>query len=140
MKIRLLFITCILGFILAACNDDAGITNTNQSKSVKELIQQKWNIEFILDKNYKGSSTELDYIDTFISGTGNTIEFRTDNRVIVNIQGFPDTSAYSIISDQTIRLDGDDSEITTINEKEFVITYKERVDTPYFDNIVKMYR
>lgn len=140
---KYLLLVLLAGFGLSSCSDDeepTGNTGTTQ-KSTQELIQHKWDIESIVDINFKGATTEVDEIDTldFIQ-PGDYIEFLANNKVVVLIDGDLDTSDYNLINETAINFDGDAFDITDLTESRFVMTYKERVDTPYFDNIVTLKR
>lgn len=141
MRKTLLIAALILvgAFCFTACNDDETGGETTELTTA-EKMQHRWNLDCIKDITYKGSTTDLDYIDTVVSGAGDYIEFKGDNKAYMKIDGDMDTVAYDIVNDQTFNFDGDVFTISTLTSSQFEAVYKERVDTPYFDNVVKMSR
>lgn len=125
--------------VLASCKeDDTAVDPT--PKTTAEKVQHKWNLTSIFDINYVGSTTTIESIDTIDIGVGGYLDFRSDNKVYMNIDGDLDTSDYQIINDNAISFDGDAFKITTLTDTEFKLTYEERTDTPYYDNVVTMNR
>jgi hypothetical protein len=131
--IPILFLAVIA---FTSCKDD-GTTpdDTTTTLTTAEKIQHTWNITSIMDFNFVGATTTLDYIDTVDVGTS-TVDFRVGNMAYINLDGDLDTVDYQVINDQTIKFDGDVFDINTLTTSEFKVTYSERTDTPYYDNVV----
>ena len=131
--------TLIFSLAFFACSDDDDPVDPPPAEpTVTELVQNQWNVVNIMDINYKGNTTVEDYRDTFI--TGGTIEFRSDSSAILKIDGDTDTSDYLIVSDELIMLDGEPFKINELTSSSLIMTYEERIDTPFYDNIVTLKR
>ncbi|MCF8255161.1 MAG: hypothetical protein K9H61_13290 [Bacteroidia bacterium] len=142
MKKALLILT--LGFgLLASCKKEDSTTTSNNSSTLTtaQKIQNKWNFVSVIDYNYVGASTTLDYIDTLALGSaGDYLDFKTNNKVHISIDGEQDSLDYSIVGDTKLIFDGDTYDITKITANEFVFTYSERIDPPYYDNVIVLKR
>jgi len=135
MKIKLILSALVL-FAVSSCTDDSGVNDA----TTEELVQHKWNIKSIIDKNYLGASTTFSHYDTLEVKAGDFVDFRTDNKAYMSFDGDLDTSAYNVINDLTIKIGEDVYSINVLNDINFVLQYEERTDTPYFDNIVHLTR
>lgn len=135
---KLIPLALITLLFVSSCKEDDDTVDDPKTETTAEKVQHVWNISSLMDFNYKGSSTTLDYIDTFDIGTNSTVDFRADNKAYVNLEGEMDTSDYSIVNDQTIEFDGDIFTINTLTASEFKVTFAERTDTPYYDNVLIM--
>lgn len=136
---KLIPIALLALVLISSCKED-DTPDTTKTETTAEKIQHTWNTTSIMDYNFVGASTTLDYIDTFDLGTNATIDFRTNNKAYVNFDGDMDTTDYQIVNDQTINFDGDVFTINTLTATEFKLTYAERTDTPYYDNVLIMNR
>jgi len=139
MKKILIALFVILGFA-SSCNDDSPADEPTTQLTTAQKVQNNWTIDLIWDVVYDSTSTTVDYNDTIISGSGNTMDFRSDNKAYVVWDGDMDTIDYQIVNDQTLEFDGDVFTITSLTTSEFVFVYKERNDDPYFDNYVRLKR
>ncbi|MFT4522792.1 MAG: hypothetical protein ACI8ZN_001744 [Bacteroidia bacterium] len=140
MKLKnILPLTLLLLIAIPSCKDDDDKVDVTKPTTV-ELVQNIWNIHSVIDYNYVGKSTTLDYIDTILIGNAGTFDFRSDNRVYAYVLGDYDTSAYAVINDGLIDFDGEAYEITSITSSQFVLTFKERTEDPYFNNVVTLKR
>lgn len=124
--------------IFASCGKDSTTTSTPSTTTQK--IQKKWRIINSQDINYLGTSTTVDTIIDNIPAISDSIEFKADGKAYYTWFGAPDTVSYSIISDTKIIFDGSEHTINTLDANNFVSTYYERVDTPYFDNVLILKR
>jgi hypothetical protein len=142
MKKTLLILT--LGFgLLASCKKEDSTTNSSTTTplTTAQKIQNKWNFVSVMDYNYVGASTTLDYIDTLAIGTaGDYLDFRTNNKVYISVSGQMDTLDYSIVGDTKLIFDGDTYDITKLSTSDFVFTFSERTDPPYYDNVIVLKR
>ncbi len=137
-NLNLFLLIGLLAF--ASCGDDA-TTPKEESETTAQKVQHRWTLVSVIDYNYVDSSTTLDYIDTIIgSNPANYVEFRADNTASAQIDGDTETFSYSILSDNMIVFDGDDFVITTLNANTFIMTYADREDIPYYDNVITMKR
>jgi hypothetical protein len=127
-------------FFYACKEDDTVIEEPIIALTTAEKIQHKWDLVSIIDHNYVGTSTTLDYKDTIVIGAGNFMDFRSDNKVYSSMDGDLDTVPYQIVNDQTILFDGDVFTISSLTTTDFIFKYEERTDDPYFDNIVTLSR
>jgi len=125
--------------VFASCGDNA--TTPKESETTAQKVQHRWTLVSVIDYNYVDSSTTIDYIDTIIaSNPANYVEFRADNTASAQIDGDQETFSYSILSDNRIVFDGDDFVITTLNANTFIMTYADREDIPYYDNVITLKR
>lgn len=137
--IKIIPILCLGVLVFGSCSDE-DTTPTTTQLTTAEKIQNKWNVTSVIDYNFVGTSTTLDNTDTLDLGAGAYFNFRSDNKVYVNWDGDLDTSDYQIISDNAISFEGEAYKIKTLTATEFKLTYEERTDTPYYDNVVLMNR
>lgn len=128
---------------LFACSgsdsDDEPINNDTPLTNV-EKIQQRWTIEHIIDHNYVGASTVIDNYDTIISGPNNFLEFRNNGLVYLDFEGDLDTGTYYIPNDSILVLDSEELKISKLSTSSLTLMYKNRVDTPYYDNVITLKR
>ncbi len=124
-----------------ACNDDNDPdTVDNTTLTTTEKIQNKWILESIWDNVYVGSSNTYDYTDTIDMLPGDYMDFRSDDKLYMKIEGDFDTTDYLVIDDQTMSVGTELFEISYLSSSEFVLTFYERTDTPFYDNVVSLRR
>jgi hypothetical protein len=126
--------------LLASCKDEDTTPDGTTELTTAEKVQHTWNLTSIMDFNYVGASTTIDNIDTFDVGTSSTVDFRADNKAYITLDGDFDTTDYNIVDAQTITFDGDNFTIDVLTATEFKLTFSERTDTPYYDNVVLLNR
>lgn len=134
------YVIIILSMVFfSACKKDNSTTTPTLTTTQK--IQNKWSIVSVMDYNYVGASTTLDYIDTTYVGTSaDYIEFRADNKTYGFVAGGFDTSQYTILSDTKMLFDGDTFTINNLTSSDFKFTYYERKQNPYYDNVITLKR
>jgi hypothetical protein len=141
MKKALLILTLGFGLLASCKKEDTTSSNNTSTLTTAQKIQNKWNFVSVMDYNYVGASTTLDYIDTLAIGTaGDYLDFRTNNKVYISVSGEMDTLDYSIVGDTKLIFDGEVYDITKLSTSDFVFTFSERTDPPYYDNVIVLKR
>lgn len=136
---KLIPIALLAVLVVTSCKDEEPIPDPTPLTTAEKL-QNKWNITSVIDYNYKGASTTLVDTDTLDIQVGAYFDFRADNKLYENWDGDLDTSDYQIINDNSISISGDAFKINTLTSTTLKLTYEERTDTPYFDNVVLLSR
>ena len=103
--------------IVVSCDkkNDKPVNNTLSK------VQAKWKVNSIKfeagdeDSTYTGAAA--DYID-----------FRTDGKVYTNIANEKDTSAYSVVNDTKLVVDGDTAVIKQLSSNQFMFEYTEDIE------------
>lgn len=101
---------------VVACDKD----NNNPPNTTLNKIRAKWDVSTIrtrygsLDSTYNGVAA--DYVD-----------FRTDGKVYSNVNGEKDTSAYLLVNDSRLVIDGDTTTIKTLTASQFVLESSELI-------------
>jgi len=128
-------------FVVAftSCKDEE-TTPDPTPLTTKQKLQHKWNIVSIIDYNYVGATTTPDDTDTIDIGVGGYADFRTDDKMYANINGDLDTLSYQIINDNALSMDGEPYVINELSTNKLIMTYEERTDTPYYDNVISFDR
>jgi hypothetical protein len=110
----------ITGAILfSACKKDK--TEEPVVKTVAQKVVAKWNaINFVENDFYNNTP----HITTTPAVAGDYADFRTDGKVYSQFLGMKDTVAYSIVNDNTIKIDGDNYEIKTLTDNQFILYNK----------------
>jgi hypothetical protein len=123
MKKTILFfaVAAIVSISFSACKKDKAEATTTQK------IQTKWNFESEFYHSVQPGLPE--YRDTLVGLVGEYADFRTDNKVYSYIDGYYDTTTYSIVGDTKIVIDGDTNTIQTLNESKFTIYRKDITST-----------
>jgi len=94
--------------------------NDKPANTTLKMIQAKWNVSSVKlsvggeDSTYTGVAA--DYID-----------FRTNDSVYTNIANEKDTSAYSLVNDTKLVIDGDTTVIKQITGNQFVFESKQLI-------------
>ena len=95
--------------------------NDKPANNTLSKIQAKWKVNAIkftygvADSTYTGVAA--DYID-----------FRTDGKVYTNVDNEKDTSAYSLVNDTKLVVDGDTAVIKQLSSSQFMFEYSQDVD------------
>lgn len=137
---KLFPLLAIMLVTFAACKDDDTTTTPDPELTTAQKIQQKWNIDNIIDINYEGMTTTVESRDTFPPTTGDYIHFLTNNTAEFRFDGETDNVGYKIVNDQTLEFDGDVFSIVSLTEKTFVFKFEDRSGDPYYDNYVYLSR
>lgn len=132
-------VICSLSSCLVACKKENAEDNSSE-KTIIELVQQFWTIQNIEDINYEGTSTTVKDRDKLTLSPTDYMEFRNDGKVYRKIQDDLDTISYDLKTDNLIELGSEIFSIEVINENSFKLLYEERIDTPYFDNVIELRR
>jgi hypothetical protein len=104
----------LLMMFTTACKKD--------SKSPQELIMGKWNLS-----TYEWKEVYMGVPDGEVedrSGDGDYIDFRSDGKVYMDMEGSMDTVSYEVLSAKHIKLDGDSIELSSLSEKKLSLYWK----------------
>jgi hypothetical protein len=109
------------------------ITSSNCKKddepSVYEKMQGRWNFTSATLATYNNNTNALLGSQTFGGLSGDYVEFRTDNKIYLQILGTRDTSGYRMLNDTRFIIeDGanrDSFDIITLTANDFVFRNKE---------------
>ena len=108
--------------LFTACKkDDAPVTKTTAQK-----VLGKWSINSIVSVEYNAGvgtpytvpTTSTDYID-----------FRTDGKSYSSFESNKDTTTYKVINNQSIVVDTDTAQITTLTDNSFILRVKHHEGT-----------
>lgn len=133
----LLIVGLIVTSFLGCQKDNDGEDST---PPVIEQIQQFWTLENIEDINYEGRTTNVKNREKLNLSPTDYMDFRNDGKVYRKIQDDLDTISYDLKTDNLIELGSEIFSIEVINENSFKLLYEERIDTPYFDNVIELRR
>ena len=133
---RIFLFTLLTITLFTACKKDK---DNKPAQTTLQKIQHKWNFISSIDYNYVGMTTNLSSIDTLAIGMpGEYIDFRIDNKVYSFITGTYDTASYSVLDDARISVDTDTLFISTLNDNAFTLIFSERINAPYYDNVLSL--
>jgi len=134
IPIALLFVVAF-----TSCKDEE-TTPDPTPLTTKQKLQHKWNIVSIMYHNYVGATPTPHYTDTINIGVGGYADFRTNDNMYSNINGDLDTLSYQIINDNALSMNGELYVINELSTNKFILTYEERTDTPYYNNVISFDR
>jgi hypothetical protein len=141
MKKTLLILALGSGLFVSCKKEEPKPSDNTTPMTTTQKIQQKWNLSSVIDIEYIGSSTTIDNIDTLVLGApGDYADFRADNKVYISVTGEFDTLPYSILSDSKIVFDDQLFDISKLTTSQFEMKFSERIDTPYYDEIINFKR
>src|SRR4051812_46669129 len=115
---KLMVPSAILAAVVMVVSCDKN--NDKPANNTLSKIQAKWKVNNVKfeeggeDSTYTGVAT--DYMD-----------FRTDGKVYTNLANEKDTSAYSLVNDTKLVVDGDTLAIKQLSSSQFVLEYKEEI-------------
>lgn len=95
--------------------------NDKPANNTLSKIQAKWKVNAI-----KFAYGEID--STYTGVAADYIDFRTDGKVYTNVDNEKDTSAYSLVNDTKLVVDGDTAVIKQLSSNQFIFEYSEDVD------------
>ncbi|TKK66993.1 hypothetical protein FC093_15970 [Ilyomonas limi] len=102
--------------MVVSCDKD----NDKPANTTLQKIQAKWNVTSIkLDAGEEDS--------TYTGVAADYIDFRTDGKVYTNVAGEKDTTAYSVVNDTKLVVDGDTAVIKQLSSSQFVFEAKEAI-------------
>lgn len=137
---RIIQIIC-LALLVTSCKKESNDKDNTQALTTMEKIQQKWNLVSNLDRNYKGKTTNLDYIDTLDLGRpGDYLDFRSDMKAYYNAKSGLDTFTYKVLGDTELTLGSDAFSIQELTLSNFQFIYRVRNTDPYYDNMITLSR
>lgn len=141
MRKSISILTAFIALFVSCKKEESKSSSTETPLTTAQLVQNKWSLVNVLDINYVGATTTIDYIDTLVvGGPDDYIDFRTNNLAYLLAEGEYDTIPYSIVSDSKINLDGELLDIAKLTKNEFVISFSERTEVPYYDNVINLKR
>lgn len=141
MRKSILIVTAFIALFVSCKKEESKSSTTETPLTTAQLVQNKWSLVNVLDINYVGATTTIDYIDTLVVGGPNDyIDFKPNNLAYLLAQGEYDTLTYSIVSDSKIILDDELLDIAKLTKNEFVISFSERTKAPYYDNVINLKR
>lgn len=128
----LFFTTCLFFF---SCKKDDVKAQTNAEK-----IIGKWKFQSIVRNDFYAG---IDHIDNFQVYPADYVEFKSDNKAYMFLQGAYDTSAYGIINDNKIWIEDntDIYDIKSLTSTSFQV-YQKTLHNPgeYTENTTTFYR
>jgi hypothetical protein len=122
---KLLFLAIASMALFSACK------KKDVEKTTAEKITGSWKFINVTYNFFYGATSHLTSYDGI---TGDYFDFRADGKVYLQVRGNKDTAAYSILSDNKIKFDGDDFDIKVLTENQFIIYNKDidpRTPTDY---------
>ena len=91
--------------------------NDNDKPATLSRVQAKWGLQsYQID--LPGTEDDVNYTGV----AADYLDFRADNKLYSQVGGDKDTSAYSLINDNTLVIDGDTAKIASLSSSQFVIT------------------
>src|SRR3982751_1288229 len=96
--------------------------NDKPANNTLSKIQAKWKVGNV---KYDYVGEDDDY--TYTGVAADYIDFRTDGKVYTNIDNEKDTSAYKLVGDTKLVIDGDTSTIKSLSSNQFVFEYTESI-------------
>jgi hypothetical protein len=137
MKIKLLsaiFISLLIGFSFSSCKK----TDDKKDKTTAEKIQGTWHLDTDI---YHDFFDNEHYYDTTTGGPNDIIEFRSDGKVYLNIDGETDTTVYEISGESKLIIAGNVSyDIKTLTETLLVMYSKQIVGSDYTEETMTLKR
>ncbi len=106
--------------VLSACKKSGSNT------TVQQKIVNKWGVESIVNNYYYSGSTQT---NTTAGASGDYFDFRSNNMVYSKVGASLDTTTYSILNDQSVKIDVDTFQIKTLTDNSFVL-YNKTVFSP----------
>jgi hypothetical protein len=137
MKIKLLsaiFISLLIGFSFSSCKK----TDDKKEKTTAERIQGTWHLDTDI---YHDFFENEDYYDTTKGGPNDTIEFTSDGKVNMSIDGDTESTVYEISGDSKIIIAGNVSfDIKTLTETLLVMYSKQVIGSDYTEETMTLKR
>ena len=137
MKIKLLsaiFISLLIGFSFSSCKK----TDDKKEKTTAERIQGTWHLDTDI---YHDFFENEDYYDTTKGGPNDTIEFTSDGKVNMSIDGDTESTVYEIAGDSKIIIAGNVSfDIKTLTETLLVMYSKQVIGSDYTEETMTLKR
>ena len=137
MKIKLLsaiFISLLIGFSFSSCKK----TDDKKEKTTAERIQGTWHLDTDI---YHDFFENEDYYDTTKGGPNDTIEFTSDGKVNMSIDGDTESTVYEISGDSKIIIAGNVSfDIKTLMETLLVMYSKQVIGSDYTEETMTLKR
>jgi hypothetical protein len=101
----------------------------DKTPSAYELLQGRWTFRNVGIKVFNNNTNVLIATQTYPATPGDYAEFRSDNKVYIQLGGLKDTSSYSLTTDtQLLLIDGsnrDTANINLLNSKNLVFVLKD---------------
>ena len=115
--------------LFTACKKSDNGTTTQQKIVNKWSVVSDAGVDFYsgVAHPYTYTGVATDYVD-----------FRSDGKVYSNYGGSLDTTIYSIISDQLIKIDTDTSQIKTLTDNSFVLYNKQTSGANYSESTITL--
>jgi outer membrane lipoprotein-sorting protein len=110
-------------------------------KTVAEKLAGKWKVTSYVSNDYYSGAN---HPSTTPGGAGDYVDFRADGKVYSKEGNNPeDVSAFSLVNDNTVKIDNEDFTIKAITETQLVLYQKDQTSTTpleYFEITLNLYK
>jgi hypothetical protein len=120
-----------LVFSVASCKKE------DKPKPTSERVLGKWSIQSLTENDHYSGQ---DHLSVTPGDPTDFVDFRSDGKVYSNVTGFPDTSAYTIVSNNKIMIETDSYDIKTLTDNSFVLYSKDDYGADYFEATISLKR
>ncbi len=114
----------IVGFVFLA--SFSACKKKDVEKTTAEKVVGVWKVS---NFSYNDFYSNANHFTSYTGIASDYWDFRTDGKIYLQESGVKDTVSYSIVSDTKMIYDGDDCDIRTLTDNQFVIYNKYTVTT-----------
>jgi hypothetical protein len=132
---KLLFALFAITTLFTACK------KKDVEKTTAEKLIAKWKVSSYVENDYFNNTN---HSATTQGGTTDYVDFRTDGKVYSKEgSSSEDVADYSVVNDNTVKIDGDDYTIKTLTDTQLVLYYKDQTSTQpleYYELTFNLYK